>query len=224
MTAETRSVLVWDWPVRLFHWSIVLLIPVLWWTAEEGYMDWHRRCGLTMLGLVIFRLMWGIAGSWTARFWPMLRRVSGIPDYLGELRPGAHRPVFGHNPMGVLSVFAILLMLSLQVGTGLFTVDVDGLESGPLATMVSFKTGREFADFHELNFDLLSIFILLHIVAILTYRFWLKDHLIGPMIGGRRPETDFAPNTVVPNRFNPFLLVFSIIIAAGSVYAVMNAG
>lgn len=223
MTADSRSVLVWDWPVRLFHWSIVLLIPVLWWTAEEGYMDWHRRCGLTMFGLVIFRLIWGLAGSWTARFLPMLRRIRSIPTYLRELRSGSHNPVFGHNPMGVLSVFALLLMLSVQVSTGLFAVDVDGLESGPLAVLVSFETGREVADIHEMNFDLLAIFIGLHIAAILTYRFWLKDQLIGPMINGRRPRSDFAADAVIPNRASPIVLAVAILIALASVYAVLNA-
>lgn len=224
MTTETRSVLVWDWPVRLFHWSIVVLIPVLWWTAEEGYMDWHRRCGLTMLGLVVFRLIWGIAGSWTARFLPMLRRTASVPAYLKDLRTGNHQPVFGHNPMGVLSVFALLLMLCIQVATGLFSVDVDGLESGPLAVLVSFETGREVADIHELNFDLLAIFIGLHIAAILTYRFWLKDHLVGPMFKGHRPESDFATNTIVPIRTRPLWLIVTVLISLSCVYAVLNAG
>ena len=223
MTADSQSVLVWDWPVRLFHWAMVLLIPALWWTAEEGYMDWHRRFGLTMLGLVIFRLVWGVAGSWTARFLPMLRRIASTPAYLRELRSGAHKPVFGHNPMGVLSVFALLLMLSIQVGTGLFAVDVDGLESGPLAVLVSFDTGREVAEIHEMNFDLLSILIGLHIAAILTYRFWLKDHLVAPMIGGSRPRSDFAPGSVHPVRSNPVVLILAVLIAIAGVYAALNA-
>lgn len=186
-------------------------------------MDWHRRCGLTMFGLVIFRLIWGLAGSWTARFLPMLRRIRSIPTYLRELRSGSHNPVFGHNPMGVLSVFALLLMLSVQVSTGLFAVDVDGLESGPLAVLVSFETGREVADIHEMNFDLLAIFIGLHIAAILTYRFWLKDQLIGPMINGWRPRSDFATDAVIPNRASPIVLAVAILIALAGVYAVLNA-
>lgn len=186
-------------------------------------MDWHRRFGLTMLGLVIFRLIWGFAGSWTARFMPMLRRITSVPAYLRELRAGTHKPVFGHNPMGVLSVFALLLMLSIQVGTGLFTVDVDGLESGPLSVLVTFDTGRELADIHELNFDLLSIFISLHIVAILTYRFWLKDHLVAPMIGGSRPRSDFAADTVHPVRSSPVMLTLAVLIALAGVYAALNA-
>ena len=76
---------------------------------------------------------------------------------------------FGHNPMGTLSVIAILAALFVQVGTGLFAVDVDGLESGPLATLVSFEAGRQAAEIHEVSFNILLGLIGLHVAAIVTY-------------------------------------------------------
>lgn len=226
MPAHSAQTAVWDWPVRLFHWLIVLLIPMMWWTAEEGIMDWHRRLGLLLFGLVLFRLIWGLFGSWTARFLPMLVRLRDIPRYIFTLSRAKHRPSFGHNPVGVLSVFALLSLLSVQIGTGLFSVDVDGLESGPLAVLVSFKTGRLLADIHEISFDLLVIFIALHITAILLYRFVLKDRLIKPMVTGSRPSADFAsaplPAPAVKTRLGH--LIVSATIAAVGVYAVLEAG
>lgn len=220
MTSEAAQTLVWDWTVRLFHWLIVLLIPLLWWTAEEGMMDWHRRLGLTMLALVLFRLVWGVIGSWTARFVPMIRRLGSLPTYVRGLIARQNGPSFGHSPVGSLAVFALLAALSIQVGTGLFSVDVDGLESGPLAILVSFKTGREIADFHELNFDILAVLIALHIIAVAIYRFVLKDDLVRPMINGRR--SDVEPVSTV--RIRPVALIASVVIVAASLYTVINAG
>lgn len=224
MATNAKQHLVWDWTVRLVHWLMVILVLLLWWTAEEGMMDWHKRCGLTMLGLVIFRLIWGFAGSWTARFMPMVRRLGMFGSYASDLKSGKHKPVFGHNPMGVLSVFALLGTLTVQVGTGLFSVDVDGLESGPLAVWVSFSTGRDIADIHELNFNILSSFIVLHVVTILTYVFVFKDNLIKPMIGGYRAQADFAATTVPKIGVGLVSFVIASSVAVGCVYAVLNAG
>ncbi len=223
MTADKRQ-LVWDWPVRLVHWSMAILVLLLWWTAEEGIMDWHKRLGLTMLGLLVFRLVWGIAGSWTARFAPMIKGLAKLPAYFAALLKGGHKPSFGHNPMGVLSVFALLTLLGLQVGSGLFAVDVDGLESGPLSTFVSFGTGRDFADYHEFNFDILAVFIGLHILAILSYQFLIKDRLIGPMITGKRPAQDFGETPLPTMAVRPAALFAALLIAIGGVYLVANAG
>ena len=163
---------------------------------------------------------WGVIGSWTARFVPMLKRLGSVPRYVRDLFTGHHKPSFGHSPIGSLSVFALLAALSVQVGTGLFAVDVDGLESGPLSILVSFSTGRDIADIHELNFDILVALIALHIAAIAVYRLVLKDNLIRPMITGSR--SDIEPVSAVNVR--PAALIASIAIVAGSLYAVMNAG
>ncbi|WP_109354162.1 cytochrome b/b6 domain-containing protein [Sphingorhabdus sp. EL138] len=220
MTADTAQTLVWDWTIRLFHWLIVLLIPLMWWTAEEGMMDWHRRLGLTMFALVLFRLIWGFVGTWTARFVPMIKRLGSLSAYVRDLFVRRNNPSFGHSPVGSLAVFALLTALSIQVGTGLFSVDVDGLESGPLAILVSFKTGREIADFHELNFDILVALIALHIIAVAIYRLVLKNDLVRPMVTGRRDDVE--PVSVV--KIRPVAFIISMAVVAGSVYAVMNAG
>jgi cytochrome b len=180
--ASTLRIRVWDWPTRIIHWLFVLLIPLAWWTAEEHHFDWHRRAGYLLLALLIFRLIWGFVGSSTARFSTFLSGPRAIFEYV---RGGEHGPKrIGHNPLGAWSVVALLSLMLLQVALGLFSIDVDGLESGPLADKISFDSGRWAADLHELNFYLLFGFIALHISAILFYTVVRRERLIQPMITG----------------------------------------
>ena len=224
MTTQPERILVWDWAVRLVHWLMVLLVPLLWWTAEEGYMDWHRSLGLTMLGLVLFRLIWGVIGSWTARFVPMARRIGSLKPYIGRLRSREHGASFGHSPLAVLSVFALLTTLTIQVSTGLFSVDVDGLESGPLAVLISFETGRQIAEIHEFNFNLLATLILLHIAAIAAYRFLLNDKLVKPMITGRRSRADFLAEKLPDNRMRPMPMIGAAALSIICIMVIWNFG
>jgi cytochrome b len=176
---------VWDLPTRLFHWTIVLLVGFSWWSAETGHMDWHYRSGLTALILLVFRLLWGVVGSSTARFGNFLRAPSTVIAYLRRPKDSAHAP--GHNPLGGYSVIAMLLALIVQVGTGLFSVDIDGLESGPLSYLVSFDQGRVAARVHHLSFTVIQVLVVLHVLAIAYYRIRGR-RLIMPMITGRDPQ------------------------------------
>jgi cytochrome b len=179
---EKRLAPIWDRPVRLVHWLIALLIPFSWWTAEEEMMEWHYRSGLTILGLLLFRLIWGVIGSSTARFSSFVRGPRAIADYLRGRSP----PVLGHNPLGALSVIGLLTMLAVQVGLGLFAADEDGLESGPLAHLVSGKTAEEVAELHGSAFIVIVALIGLHVAAILFYLLVKRDNLVKPMVTGRR--------------------------------------
>lgn len=173
---------VWDLPTRLFHWTMVLLVGFSWWSAETGHMDWHYRSGLAALVLLVFRLIWGFAGASTARFGNFLRPPAAVVAYLRRPKDSVHAP--GHNPLGGYSVVAMLLVLVVQVGTGLFAVDVDGLESGPLSHLVDFDQGRLAAGVHHLSFSVLQVLILLHVLAIAYYRLRGR-RLIVPMLTGR---------------------------------------
>jgi len=171
---------VWDRPVRAVHWLIVLLIPFSWYTAENEMMDWHYRSGIAILGLVLFRLIWGVIGSSTARFAGFVKGPRGIADYLS----GRSGHGIGHNPLGALSVLALLGMLSVQVGLGLFASDEDGLESGPLSHWVSQDTAEAAKDWHELGWSVLAVLILLHVGAVLFYLLAKRRNLVRPMITG----------------------------------------
>jgi cytochrome b len=176
---------VWDLPIRLFHWLIVALIAFSWWSGETGRMDWHYRSGLAALVLLIFRLLWGVIGSSTARFSHFVKPPAGVVGYLR--RPAGSPHLAGHNPIGGYSVIAMLLALTVQIGTGLFAVDVDGLESGPLSPLVTFRQGRTAADLHETSFAVLQGLIVLHLLAIVYYRLRGR-RLILPMVTGRDPQ------------------------------------
>jgi cytochrome b len=184
---------VWDLPTRLFHWLIVLLVALSWWSAETGRMDWHYRSGLAALVLLTFRLLWGFVGASTARFSHFVKPPAGV---LGYLRRQAGTPyAAGHSPLGGYSVIAMLLALMVQIGTGFFAVDVDGLESGPLSSLVSFGQGRVAADVHENSFSVLQVLIVLHLLAIAYYRLRGRK-LILPMVTGRDSQLGPAAGEV----------------------------
>jgi cytochrome b len=181
----------------LFHWLIVAAIAVSWWSSENRLMDVHRYSGYALLGLLIFRIYWGIVGSPTARFAQFVRSPSAIVRYIKE--PAA-RTTAGHNPLGGWSVVAMLALLLAQVSIGLFVTDIDGLESGPLSYLVSFETSRTLAEAHEIIFNVLLAVIALHIAAILFYLIARRKNLIGAMVSGRRsgPGLSTGPATMQP--------------------------
>ena len=176
------TVPVWDLPTRLFHWAIVLLVPALWWTQKIERLDLHILLGETMMGLILFRLIWGVIGSSTARFAGFVRGPGAVLNYLRG-RAGA---VFGHNPVGGWSVMLMLLLLAVQVGLGLFVSDEDGLNSGPLSHLISYESARILAHRHETLFYVLLVIIALHVAAILYYLLVRRDDLVTPMVTGRR--------------------------------------
>lgn len=185
-TAGAPSVRVWDLPVRLFHWSLVVLLGFSWWSGEQHEMEWHRLSGYAILALVVFRIYWGFFGGRTARFAQFLRGPRAAVAYARTLGNGSFSTEPGHNPIGGWSVVALLVAVSSMVVAGLFAVDVDGLESGPLADYISFDQGRLAADVHAIVFDGLLILVGLHVLAILFYVMRLRRDLVTPMITGRQ--------------------------------------
>lgn len=173
---------VWDLPTRLFHWTLVILVAASWWTAEEQLDDLHAWLGYAVLFLLLFRIGWGLVGSSTARFAAFVRGPASVLRYVrGRFR----WPLAGHSPLGALSVLALLALLVVQTGTGLFALDEDGLSGGPLAHLVSIDSSETAYDLHEDLFDPLLALIALHISAILLYRLALGQKLLGPMITGK---------------------------------------
>jgi len=182
--AGVRSKL-WDGPVRLVHWSLVALIAFAWWSAKD-HLEWHRWSGYAILGLLAFRIWWGFVGGGAARFSSFVKGPRATLAYLRSLRQRSAPEAPGHNPLGAWSVLAILAMIGVQVVSGLFAVDVDGLESGPLSDRVSFEVGRQFARAHHLSFQALQALVVLHLAAIAFYLLYKRTDLVGPMITGRK--------------------------------------
>ena len=173
---------VWDLPTRLFHWLLVALIAFSWWSAENDEFDLHIWSGLAVLTLLVFRLLWGLVGSSTARFVNFIRGPRAILAYLRDMKGWR---AIGLTPLGALSVVALLGLIALQAGLGLFASDEDGFFEGPLAYLISADMSEALTELHEDTFEILKIFIGLHIAAILFYRLMLGKRLVGPMITGR---------------------------------------
>lgn len=193
MSEASTSVRLWDLPVRLVHWSFVALMPALWWTAEKGNLGLHLKLGLVMLGLVVFRILWGLFGSSTARFASFVRGPAEIREFLVASRSGTAPPVVGHNPLGALSVIALLGLLALQVGLGTVAQDTDAVASGPLNHLVSWDVATAASEAHEVVFNLLLALVILHLAAILYYRFVKRDNLVAPMVTGRKAFAAAVP-------------------------------
>lgn len=209
---------VWDLPTRLFHWALFAVILVSWRTAESGAMEWHYLSGIIAFGLVLFRLLWGVIGGSTSRFSHFLRPPSAAIRYLRA----SHQQTWsaGHNALGGYSVLAMLILLVLQVGTGLFAVDIDGLESGPLSYLISFDQGRSSAEWHETSFNALSLLIVLHVMAIVYYRVRYGRRLTGPMITGR--DLQLPPGTKEMKPASPIRLLIASVICAVIALAVQS--
>ncbi len=202
---------IWDGPTRIFHWALVLLIPAMWWTAENDQIALHVTLGLAMVALLVFRLVWGFIGSSTARFGSFLKGPRGV---MNHLRGGGAAGI-GHNPLGGWSVAAMLLVLVIQVGLGLFAEDNDGLAVGPLSSLVSADTAETLTDLHEFMFNVLLALIALHLAAILYYAVVKRRNLVGPMVTGSGP----APAGTEPMRKVSVLrIAVALIISAGTAF------
>ena len=185
---DTKAPL-WDLPVRLFHWSTVVLIGLSWWSAEESLDQVHFCSGYALVFLLLFRILWGFAGSSTARFVNFVKGPSSVAAYL---RHGDHKQA-GHTPLGALSVIAMLLALLVQITTGLIQIDDDDLVEGPLSSLVSYDTALLAHNVHEFNFNILLGLIALHLLAIGYYQFLRGRALVGPMLTGRAELPPGAP-------------------------------
>ena len=158
-------------------------------------MGLYERLVYFSLSLLLFRLLWFFVGSATARFTGFVLGPRGVLGYLRDLFAKSGEPVVGHNPLGGWSVVALLGLMIVEVGLGLFCTDTDGSESGPLARYVSYDLSDMARGWHETLFYAILGFVALHLAAILFYLTVKRDNLVGPMITGskRLPASVEAP-------------------------------
>ena len=202
---------VWDLPLRLFHWLLVAAIVTAFVTAKVGgnAMDWHGRAGLLIIGLLVFRVVWGFLGSSNARFASFVRGPAAIRAYLQGKWQGA-----GHNPLGALSVLAMLALFAAQAATGLFANDDVAFE-GYLYPLVSAAVSERITGIHKLLESALILLVLLHLGAVTFYTRIKKESLVLPMITGWK-EVPMEPPTPRGGGFIAFIV--ATLIATGVVY------
>jgi cytochrome b len=208
---------VWDAPTRLFHWAVVILVGVSWLSVSMDWMDLHFLSGYAMLAALLFRLAWGFVGSATARFSHFLDSPWAAFRHLSRLHRREPDTEVGHNAAGGWMVLLMLTLLAVQVATGLCAND-DVMREGPLAKYVGKSWSDWLSRVHGINFTLIQIAVVLHVVAIAAYAVLKRHDLVRPMITGRKllPATQAGPRMEHPLRA---IVVFAIAIGVAGLVA-----
>lgn len=213
---ELQHVRVWDLPTRVFHWTLAVLVVIAFVTGLQGgnAMLWHERAGLGILGLLSFRLLWGVVGSSYARFADFLPTPARVLAYVQGRWQG-----LGHNPLGALAVFALLGVLLVQAISGLFATDDIAFE-GPLFHLASLDLSAALSRWHRQAMWLIGGLIGLHIAAALFYTLIKRTNVIRPMITGVKS----VPSAQAQPARGGGLLMFLLCVALAALVVWVAAG
>jgi cytochrome b len=228
---------VWDVPTRLFHWLLAISMVLSWFTATTDMVSFdlpaiggskpislppmqvHMYLGYWTGGLIIFRILWGVAGSRHARFTDFVRGPVTTVRYGLSVLGRDHHETAGHNPTGGWMVVVMLALIASQVATGLFAND-DIVWAGPWSHTVSSSLEGQLTAWHHFNVNLLYIAVALHLVAIAYYALVLRKNLVGPMVTGRKAAGRVSEADAISG--TPWLRFLIVaLIAAGAAYAMV---
>jgi cytochrome b len=230
---QASKVRAWDLPTRLFHWTLVVLLMCAWVSfryAEvlgDFTLKWHRWNGYAIIVLITFRVLWGLVGSSTARFASFLGSPLASLTYLRDIASGRSRRFLGHNPMGAWMIVALLMLVAVQGGLGLFTVEHNDVTAGPLYRTVSEAAWQAASKWHIwLFYWVLLPFIAVHVVANVLYGLIKKEPLVQAMVTGTKPASDYEDEFEASIVRRPLVrAVACLAIAAGLFYgAVIGLG
>ena len=219
-----NKVLVWDLPVRLIHWGLVLAVFGAWLTRElEGdWFAWHVRCGYAVLVLTATRVLWGFVGTRHARFGAFLRGPAVVFSYARKLLDRDSAPHTGHNPLGAWMIVVMLALLFAQATTGLFAND-QIFQTGPLFGYVTGEQSDRLTTLHKQLFDVLWVVIVLHVVAVLFYQLYKRQDLLRPMFSGRKLREAVAPGEEISSSRLVLALLLAALIGAALAWLVATA-
>lgn len=187
--ASFEQAYVWDRVTRLWHWTFACCVIAGWLLGEFRDFDtiqWHFYIGYAIAALIIWRMIWGFVGPNPVRFVTFVSSLKKTAAYLSRIRLKEPSGFPGHNPVGVLSIIAMLILLALQVFTGLFVEDDALFSAGPLAYAVDSELRSSFKSLHHLNAKAILVMVALHLAAIAFYRLWKKEDLVTPMFTGSK--------------------------------------
>jgi len=203
MQQSNRNVLVWDWPLRAFHWLLVIAIAIAFLSSEEdsALNQWHVLAGWIAGLLLVFRLVWGFAGGEHSRFSDFIR-PSAIPGHISELRTGRVHPSPGHNPLGGAAVVVLLGLIAVTVWTGAFG-------------------GGAAEDLHEVVAWTLLAAVAIHVVAVLAMSMLQRENLVGAMVTGRK-ASDRHPGAVNAKRPRAAGIILTVGVLAAAIYGVLR--
>lgn len=206
MEQMNNKILVWDIPTRAFHWLLVLAISFQFVTAEilDDAIQLHFYGGYFTLTLIVFRIFWGIWGSYHARFINFIVKPKTTYHYAKSLAFSDSPIHLGHNPLGALSIILVLTIIAMQAISGLFISD-DIFSQGPYYYAVSSQT-QDLANWiHHNTFNAIWVFLAFHIGAMIFYKVEKKQDLVKAMVTGYKPHTTDAP--LIKNHWLRFILI-----------------
>jgi cytochrome b len=219
----TEKHLIWDLPLRIFHWSFAGTILASWYTAEQGadLIEIHIKLGFVAIALLVFRVLWGIIGPKHARFSQFLPSPKKLLSYLRNSNSQKTTP--GHNPLGAMMVVLMILLISIQAISGLFIND-DVFSSGPYYGSISNELEKIMRFLHHNTFDFMIAAIALHLAAVAYYWRVKKQNLVLPMITGKKSAEQVDSADAIPH--SKIIIAFVLaVFCAGFVYwlVVINA-
>jgi cytochrome b len=200
-----RPVLVWDAPVRLFHWLVVVLVTAAYVTLKLNWNDWHVRVGESLLALVVFRLLWGFFGSETARFRSFVASPAAALRHLRQLFRREPDVQVGHNAAGGWMVLLFLALLLVETLSGLYGNN-DIADEGPLSEVIPSWLANTISTMHGLVWDVLLAAVTLHVLVIALYAIAKGHNLLRPMLTGYK----LLPSFVDAPRQTPALLALGV--------------
>lgn len=178
---------IWDIPTRLFHWTLVALFTFMIISGKsDDMMEWHFYAGYLLSGLIAFRFIWGFLGTRYARFSSFVLNPLTAITYTRELFSNKHKSYYGHTPAGSVMIILLLVLLVVQLITGMMSTD-DIIWNGPLYNTVSSDTADAAGEIHEIIQNLLIGLTAFHILAIILYKVKFKEPLVPAMIHGKKP-------------------------------------
>jgi len=203
MVERIGWVKVWDVPLRLFHWTLVIAIAVAFLSSEEdsALNDWHVLSGWVAAVLIVFRLVWGFIGGEHSRFSDFVR-PSGIPHHVVSLFRGQREPTLGHNPLGGVAVVVLLALTAITVWTGAFGGDAA-------------------EELHEVIAWMLLAMIALHVVAVILMSVLEKENLARAMVTGDKPAARH-PGAVDAKLPSPLAWVLGAVVVGATSYLIIQ--
>jgi cytochrome b len=219
----TTKYLIWDLPLRIFHWVLVATIAAAWYTSDQdnGFIDYHLICGYVALGLITFRVLWGFLGTRHSQFKNFIPTPSKLISYVKKDKH-MQEPA-GHNPLGSLMVVFMLTIILLQAVSGLFMND-DIFTAGPYNGAIDKDIEAILVFIHRNSFDFILGAIALHIIAIISYKKFKNKSLVLPMITGKKSSDDVSEKDAIKHSKIILAIIIALAVAAFVYWlVVMNA-
>lgn len=210
-----KKYLIWDLPLRIFHWALVVTILGAWYTSEQdnGLIDLHLTFGYIALGLITFRILWGFLGTKHSQFKNFVPTPKKLINYLKPQDPSQPLHTAGHNPMGSLMVVFMLTIILLQAISGL-VMDDDIFTTGPYNGVLDKNIEAVLVFIHTNSFNFILAAIALHLLAIIFYKLVKKKSLVLPMITGKKSAEDVSEKDAISHSKIILGIVIALLVAA----------